>query len=348
MSDIGGRTGGQGAGNADRGTEQMSSSLNARFYREMFRIRRVEEEIARVYPTDKIKSPVHLSIGQEAVSVGVCYALRRDDVVFGTVRGHAMYLSKGGDLKRMIAELYGKATGCAKGKGGSMHLIDVDAGVMSTAAIMGVNNPQAVGYAWALKIQGKDGVVASFAGDGAWDEGSVSEAVNFAALKKLPVLFICENNAYAIHSHIRARQSVSGFCDRVRAYGVPADRIDDMDIFKIHAWAQDAVADLRNGKPGPRFLECVTYRWREHVGPSEDYDKGYRSRSEAEPWMANDQLTRLAALVPPKEREAIEADVLAEIRDAFEFAERSPVPDPEELYTDLLKEARHGTPADVR
>lgn len=326
----------------------MQTSLNARFYRSLYRIRQVEEEIARVYPTDKIKSPIHLSIGQEAVSVGVCEALRRDDAVFGTLRGHAMYLAKGGDLKKMIAELYGKATGCAKGKGGSMHLIDMAAGVMSTAAIMGVNDPQAVGYAWALKIQGRDGVVASFTGDGAWEEGSVPEAINFAALKKVPVLFICENNSYAIHSHISARQPVVSFCERVRAYGIPTDRIEDMDVFKIYDWTQAAAADLRAGKPGPRFLECLTYRWREHVGPNEDYDKGYRSRRDLEPWIEKDQVTRLAAMVPPKEREAIEREVLAEIREAFEFAERSPFPDPEELYTDLLKEARHGTPADVR
>lgn len=326
----------------------MQMSLSGRLYRSLFRIRQVEEEVARVYPTDKIKSPIHLSIGQEAISVGVCEALRRDDVVFGTLRGHAMYLAKGGDLKKMIAELYGKATGCAKGKGGSMHLIDIDAGVMSTAAIMGVNDPQAVGYAWALQIQRKDSVVASFTGDGAWEEGSVTEAVSFASLKQLPVLFICENNSYAIHSHIRARQPVSGFCERVRAYGVPAERIEDMDVFKIYEWTQRGAADLRGGRPGPRFLECTTYRWREHVGPNEDYDKGYRSKRDLEPWVAADQVTRIAQLVPPREREAIEQEVLAEIREAFEFAERSPMPDPEELYTDLFKEARHGAPADVR
>jgi 2-oxoisovalerate dehydrogenase E1 component len=326
----------------------MQTSLGSRFYRSLFRIRQVEEEVARVYPTDKIKSPIHLSIGQEAISVGVCEALRCDDVVFGTLRGHAMYLAKGGDLKKMIAELFGKATGCARGKGGSMHLIDVGAGVMSTAAIMGVNDPQAAGYAWALKIQGKDHVVASFTGDGAWEEGSVTEAISFASLKKLPVLFICENNSYAIHSHIRARQPVSGFCERVRAYGVPAHRIEDMDVFRIYEWTRDAAADLRSGNSGPRFLECVTYRWREHVGPTEDYDKGYRSRSDLEPWVATDQVARLARMMPPAERAAIEREVLAEIREAFEFAERSPMPDPEELYTDLLKEARHGTSADIR
>src|SRR4051794_23180606 len=149
----------------------MDSTLEETLYRSLYRIRRVEEEIARVYPTDKIKSPVHLSIGQEAVSVGVCDVLRRTDIAFGTYRGHALYLAKGGDLRKMIAELYGKATGCTKGKGGSMHLIDVDAGVMGTSAVVGTTIPQAVGYAYASKVQRRDTIVASFFGDGATEEG---------------------------------------------------------------------------------------------------------------------------------------------------------------------------------
>src|ERR1051325_9461334 len=145
--------------------------MQARFYRALYRIRRVEEEIAAVYPSDKIKSPVHLSIGQESVSVGVCEALRPDDVVFGTYRSHAMYLAKGGDLRAMIAELYGRQTGCAKGKGGSMHLVDVAHGVMGSSAVVGTTIPNAVGYAYALKYRRSDRVVASFFGDGATDEG---------------------------------------------------------------------------------------------------------------------------------------------------------------------------------
>ncbi|MHB8731906.1 MAG: thiamine pyrophosphate-dependent dehydrogenase E1 component subunit alpha [bacterium] len=333
---------------AVRGGASPDAGLTSRFYRMLFRIRRVEEEVARVYPTDKIKSPIHLSIGQEAVSVGVCAALRETDVVFATLRGHAAYLAKGGDLKKMIAELYGKATGCAKGKGGSMHLIDAAAGIMSTGAIIGTIEPQAVGYAWALKLRGKNDVAVSFSGDGAWEEGSVFESLNFAALKRVPVIYICENNNLAIHSRLGARQPVSNIYERVRAYGVPAERIEDMDVFKVYEWTRAAVADLRAGRPGPRFLECLTYRWREHVGPNEDFNAGYRSRSEAEPWFANDQVARLAAMVPAVEREAIEEEVLAEIRDAFDFAERSPFPEAEELYTDVFADERHGTAAHVR
>ena len=164
--------------------------MNDKIYRALYRIRRVEEEIINVYSTDKIKSPVHLSIGQEAVSVGACLALEPKDIVFGTYRGHALYLAKGGNLKRMIAELYGKATGCAKGKGGSMHLIDVSAGVMGGSAVVGTTIANAIGYAYALKYQKKDSVVVSFFGDGAVDEGVFHESLNFAALKKLPIVFI--------------------------------------------------------------------------------------------------------------------------------------------------------------
>src|SRR5690242_15134344 len=158
--------------------------MHEQLYRSLYRIRRVEEEIARVYPTDRIKSPVHLSIGQEAVSVGVCAALGPDDVVFGTYRGHALYLAKGGDMKQMVAELYGKATGCAKGKGGSMHLISTEAGMMGASAVVGTTIANAVGYAYALRLRGQPALVASFFGDGATEEGVFAESLNFAVLKK--------------------------------------------------------------------------------------------------------------------------------------------------------------------
>ena len=313
--------------------------MYSKFYSVLYRIRRVEEEIARIYPTDKIKSPVHLSIGQEAVSVGVCAALRHGDVVFGTYRGHALYLAKGGDLKKMIAELYGKATGCTRGKGGSMHLIDIDAGVMGTSAVVGTTIPLAVGYAYALKLQGKDSIVVSFFGDGAVDEGVFHESMNFAALKKVPIIFVCENNFYAIHSHQRERQAMYNICERARAYGIPAERIDDNDVLTIYEFVKKAADEIRSGSSEPRFFECMTYRWKEHVGPNEDFDAGYRSISEAEPWFEKDQVKRLAELLNPAIRQKIEAEVEAEIHEAFEFAEQSPFPDDEELYTDIFKEA---------
>jgi TPP-dependent pyruvate/acetoin dehydrogenase alpha subunit len=313
----------------------MHKSTIERFYQSLYRIRRVEEEIARVYPSDKIKSPVHLSIGQEAVSVGVCEALGLDDVVFGTYRSHAYYLAKGGDLKKMMAELYGKATGCAKGKGGSMHLVDVAHGVLGASAVVGTTIANAVGYAYALKLQRKDSIVVSFFGDGATDEGVFHESLNFAALKQLPLLFVCENNSYAIHTHLLRRHKEANLCERVRAYGMPAQRVDNNDILTIHEQAKVAVSDLRGRQAGPFFLECLTYRWKEHVGPNDDFHLGYRSYEEARPWVEGDQLARLAALIAPGSRERIEAAVEEEIRTVIAFAEQEPFPDAGELLTDV-------------
>ncbi len=313
-------------------------SLHARLYRSLYRIRRVEEWIARVYPTDKIKSPVHLSIGQEAVSVGVCEALRADDVVFGTYRGHALYLAAHGDLRAMIAELYGKAGGCAGGKGGSMHLVNVERGVMGTTAIVASHIPNAVGYAYAMKYGRKDRITACFFGDGAVDEGVFSESVNFAAIKKLPILFICENNRYAIHSHQLARRPADNLVERVRAYGIAAERIEDNDVLEIHDRVGLAARLIREKQTGPRFLECMTYRWMEHVGPLEDFHLGYRCRSEAQPWMECDQVKRMADMISPALRREIEESVEREIEDAFEFAEASPFPDASQLFTDVYKE----------
>ncbi len=205
-----------------------------RLYKSLLRIRRLEEEIARIYPTDQIKSPVHLSIGQEAVSVGVCEALTPPDVVFGTYRGHALYLAKGGDLRRLVAELFGKVTGCARGKGGSMHLIDKAAGVMGTSAVVGTTIANAVGYAYARKYRREGAIVASFFGDGASEEGVFAESLNFAALKRLPILFVCENNQYAIHTHQSRRQYLPALCERVRAHGIPAERIENNDVLRLH------------------------------------------------------------------------------------------------------------------
>jgi TPP-dependent pyruvate/acetoin dehydrogenase alpha subunit len=309
--------------------------VDDRFYRSLYRIRRVEEEIARVYPTDKIKSPVHLAIGQEAVSVGVCAALAPGDVVSGTYRGHALYLAKGGDLRRMIAELYAKATGCARGKGGSMHLVDAEAGVLGTSAVVGTTIPIAVGYAYAARVRGRPTVVASVFGDGAVEEGVFHESLNFAALRRVPVLFVCENNFYAIHAPQWTRQSTLDLVGRVRGYGIAAERVESGDVREIHDRAAVAVSAIRAGG-GPRFLEILTYRWKEHVGPREDFDAGYRTRGEAEPWFRKDEVARVAARLSADVRAAIEREVEADIRDAFEFAEQSPEPEPAELYTDVF------------
>ncbi len=297
----------------------------------------MEEEIARAYPSDKIKSPVHLSIGQEAVSVGVCEALSPRDVVFGTYRGHALYLAKGGDLKAMIAELYGKATGCTKGKGGSMHLVDAGKGVMGTSAVVGTTIANAVGYAYALRHRRSDAIVASFFGDGATEEGVFAESLNFAALKRLPILFVCENNQYAIHTHQSRRQGMPDICARARAFGVPAERLDGNDAAALVQRSREVVAEVRGGG-GPYFFEVMTYRLREHVGPGTDFQLGYRDEAEARRWQELDAVARVGAMLDARERACIEDEVEEEIADAFAFAEASPWPAAEELSRDVYQE----------
>lgn len=316
---------------------RKDSKTLARLYAVLLLIRRTEETIGEIYPSDKIKSPVHLSIGQEAISVGVCDALEPDDVISATYRGHAAYLAKGGNLNAMMAELYGKRTGVAGGKAGSMHLIDMTHNILGQSAVVGTTIPIAVGYALALKREGKGRAVACFFGDGATEEGVFTESVNFAALHKLPVLFVCENNCYAIHSPLSNRWATERLCERVETYGVTAGRIEDGDIFAIRENAAEALTAIRDDG-GPRFMECMTYRWREHVGPGEDFDAGYRSRDEMEPWVARDPLGILAGMVGENEKKKIVTDVEKRIKAAVTFAEESPWPGKEELLKGVFAE----------
>jgi pyruvate dehydrogenase E1 component alpha subunit len=311
----------------------LKPNLDA-IYRKLQLIRRAEEEVARVYPSDKIKSPVHLSIGQEAAAVGVCDPLRSDDVVSGTYRSHAAYIAKGGDLAAMFAELYGKDTGCARGKGGSMHIVGMDQYILGTSAVVGTTVPIALGYALALQREGSGRLVAAFFGDGATEEGVFYESLNFAALHKLPVLFVCENNGYAIHTPLSKRWATPHLCERVATYGIPAHQIADSDVLALWKVTAEACASIRQGG-GPVFIECKTYRWREHVGPGEDFDAGYRTREEMRPWIENDQVARVGAMLEPAAKAAIDAEIEREVAAAIAFAETSPFPDPKELYTDV-------------
>ena len=306
----------------------------ARVYRSLRLIRRTEEEIARLYPSDRIKSPVHLSIGQESVSVGVCDALAPDDMMSATYRGHAAYLAKGGDLGRMMAELYGKSTGGAGGKAGSMHLVDMAAGVIGMSAVVGTTIPIAAGFAFAMKREGRERVTACFFGDGATEEGVFSETLNFAALHKLPILFVCENNGFAIHSPLSNRWATEALRERVATYGIPTQGIADADVFAIRRAADTAIQAIRAGG-GPQFLECKTYRWREHVGPGEDYDDDYRTRDDLAPWQENDSVAITGNMLDDAGREAIDQDIERKIARAVEFAEQSPWPEPEELFSNV-------------
>jgi TPP-dependent pyruvate/acetoin dehydrogenase alpha subunit len=305
-----------------------------RIYRSLRLIRRVEEEVARIYPTDKIKSPVHLSIGQESVSVGVCDVLRPDDAVAPTYRGHAAYLAKGGSVKGLLAELYGKKTGVAGGKGGSMHIIDMSHNVLGTSAVVGTTIPVALGFALAYKRSGTQRIVAAFFGDGATEEGVFAESLNFAALQKLPILFVCENNFYAIHTPVTKRWATQQLCERVATYGIPAHKVSNGDVLTLRDLAATLVGDIRRGM-GPAFMECQTYRWREHVGPNEDFDAGYRARCELDRWMENDQVEKVGRSIAASQRDAVDDEVESEIADAVAFAESSPFPELPALYEDV-------------
>jgi TPP-dependent pyruvate/acetoin dehydrogenase alpha subunit len=313
----------------------------AAMYRTMYLIRRVEERIVEIYPSDEIKSPVHLAIGQESVAVGVCQALRPDDVLFGTYRSHAVYLAKGGDLRAFWAELYGKVTGCARGKGGSMHVVDVAHGFMGTSAVVGTNIAQAAGYAYAAKLRRTGQVVVAVFGDGATEAGAFHESLNVAQLRQLPILFVCENNGLAIHSRQSVRQAQDNIWQRAGLYGIPSERLDRPEVDRVHERATACVDEIRRGG-GPRFLEVKTYRWRQHVGPSYDWGLGYREESEAEPWLRADELARVRALLEPGRRDGIEREVERAVEDAIEFAATSPFPAPTELLTDVYAGGERG------
>jgi TPP-dependent pyruvate/acetoin dehydrogenase alpha subunit len=315
----------------------MSDADLHRLYGNLYLIRRAEEEVARIYPSDKIKSPVHLSIGQEAISVGVIDVLEKHDIVGSTYRGHAAYLAKGGSVGAMFAEMYGKETGSAGGKGGSMHLVDMENGFLGSSAVVGTGIPLAAGYAMSMKKQKKNAVVTCFFGDGATEEGVFYETLNFASLHKLPILFICENNGLAIHEPLSARWATDKLCQRVETFGLPAHRIEDGDVFKVRQTASNAVNRIRAGE-GPEFMECLTYRWREHVGPNEDYSDGYRAESDVDLWKQNDQVARVAAMIEVGIREEIEAKIENQIAVGVDFAENSKFPAQEMLHADVFAE----------
>lgn len=311
-------------------------SSNEQLYRAIKRIRRAEEVIAKIYPTDKIKSPVHLGIGHEAIQVGVCENLEKEDIVFGYYRSHPLYLAKGGSMKAMMAELFGKIEGCAHGWGGSMHLVDLEHNVMSTTAIVASSVPNAVGYAYALKLQGSKQIVVSFFGDGATEEGVIAESWNFAALHKLPVLFVCENNELAIHTKRSQRQAVLDICGRARANGVPATLIEDYNVEVIHNVVGDLVDKIRNGD-GPQFVEIATSRWLEHVGPNEDFKLGYRTEDEVTPFREQDEVERLARTLDPDVCAKIDQEIETELQEAINFAEAGKFPQKEELLKYVYK-----------
>ena len=250
-----------------------NDELKKQLYHRLLLLRRVEERIVANYPDREMRSPPHLYMGHEAIAVGVSATLKREDLVFPYYRSHGWYLAKGGGLNEMMAELYGKENGCSKGWGGSMHLIDLKTGVMGTSAIVAGTISHAAGAAFALKRQGKDSVCVASFGDGAIEEGVFHETLNFAALRQLPVLFICENNLYATNTHIRQRQAQTEIFKRAESYGLPGVRIDGNDVLAVYEQARLAVSRARKGE-GPSLVECMTYRYFEHCGVNEDFQLG--------------------------------------------------------------------------
>lgn len=315
-----------------------SQDLIARLYKKMSLIRRLELRLAEIYHTDAVKSPVHLSVGQEAIAVGICDPLQADDIVSNTYRCHATYIAKGGDLKEMMAELYGKATGCAGGKAGSMHLVDIKRGIMGASAVVGTTIPVATGYALAMQneaaITGQQRVTVSVFGDGATEEGCFHESLNFAALRKLPILYVCENNRLAIHTPIERRWATERLCERVATYGIETHKIENDDVFLMRDTVTNALEKIRN-QSGPIFIECSTYRWLEHVGPRDDHEDNYRDLSEYRHWKEHDQIARLASMLDSTTVNRLENEITAEIKAAEEFAEQSPYPADEELYRNV-------------
>ncbi len=309
----------------------------------MKRIREVEESIAARYADGNMRCPTHLSTGQEAVAAAVGLALRRDDFAVSTHRSHAHYLGKGGDLNAMLAEIHGKASGCARGRGGSMHLADPAVNFIGSTAIVANSIPLGVGLALSAQLQATDQVSCIFFGDGAVEEGAFYESVNFAAVRKLPVLFMCENNLYSVYSPKHVRQPVArSNYQMVAAMGVPAAHGDGNDVTAVYAETLKTLQDIRDGS-GPRFLEYDTYRWREHCGPNYDNDIGYRSAAEFLEWKARDPIGRLEwsmlnhGRISTAEIESMQRRIEHEVKAAFEFALSSPYPAPSEALTHIYK-----------
>lgn len=319
---------GTGASNEVMNVEQS-------LWRMMVLIRAVEDRIGELVLAGEIKTPCHLSIGQEAIPAGVCAALQPDDSLWGGHRSHGHYLAKGGDLRAMMAEIFGKATGCARGRGGSMHLVDTAQGIFGTVPLVAATIPLAVGAALSAKLRRTGQVAVAFFGDGATDEGHFHESLNLAALYRLPVLFVCENNFYSTHLTMKERRAKDNIVESADLHGLSGERVDGNDVMAVRGAADQAVQRARAGE-GPTLLECRTYRWRGHVGPAADLEVGEDRRRELDEWRQRDPIARCrerlrAQGLSPERFESLEAAVRDEIEEAVSFARRSPAPDESEL-----------------
>jgi pyruvate dehydrogenase E1 component alpha subunit len=301
----------------------------------MVLIRLTEERIGQLVETREVRTPCHLSIGQEAIAAGVCAALRQEDSVWGGHRSHGHYLAKGGDLKAMMAEIFGKATGCAQGRGGSMHLVAPTQGIFGTVPLVAATIPMAVGAALSAKLRGTDQVAVAFFGDGATDEGHFHESLNLASLYCLPVLFVCENNFYSTHLTLKERRVKDNIVESASLHGLTGLVVDGNDVTAVYQAAQQAVHRARAGE-GPTLLECRTYRWRGHVGPALDLEVGQNRQKDLMEWMRKDPISCLRARlreegISEAALSEMEQRISAEIEAAVAFARQSPSSDESEL-----------------
>jgi len=308
-------------------------------YRMMLRIRCFEESLVQPILNREIRTPCHLCSGQEAVAVGICAALTKDDYVFGSHRSHGHFLAKGGSLNALAAEIYCKANGCSRGRGGSMHLVDPDIGMLGSAPIVAGTIPLALGAALAASLRMDGRVAVSFFGDGATGEGVLYESLNFAALKKLPIIFVCENNLYATHMPIRGCRVDIPICRIAEPFGIENHTVEGNDVLAVYDAGLKAVEACRNGT-GPVFLECMTYRFRGHVGPDDNVQglhTDIRPKEELASWLNKDPIQKLERYlidhigVGVMEVQMIKDTVAQEVREARAFAENSPRPHGKEL-----------------
>lgn len=316
-------------------TPGQSRSTLVAMYRDMLRIRFFEERLAEllVSSPDSIKCPCHLYTGQEAVAAGVCQSLVNDDIVFSTHRSHGHYIAKGGDIKTLMAEVHGRVTGCSKGKGGSMHLAAPDIGFPGSSAIVAGTISLAVGAALAFSIRKTNNVSVAFFGDGATGEGVFYESLNFASLRKLPVVFVCENNLYSTHMPITACLADPLIYKKATIFNMPGVRVDGNNVLEVYDVASKAIKNARLGR-GPALIECMTYRWRGHVGPNFDIEQGLRTKKELDDWRGRCPIQSFErylldnGLLDHDAMDGIREGVNDEIDDAITFARDSPYPDP--------------------
>jgi len=310
-------------------------------YHKILRIRIVEEKIAELYSQQEMRCPVHLCTGQEAIAVGVCAHLGKEDYVMSNHRGHGHYLAKGGDLKAMMAEIYGRSTGCSKGKGGSMHLTDLNVNFLGSTPIVGGIIPVATGAAFGIAMKDQDRLTVVFFGDAATEEGVFCESLNFAALKKLPIIFVCENNFFSVYSPLRVRQPKErDNLALAKAYGISGAKGNGNDILEVYQLMEKAVSDIKRGS-GPYYLEFDTYRWREHCGPGYDNHLGYREESEFLKWRslcpveAYEKKMIEARMINEEQIKELKSKIEAEFEEAVVFAKKSPFPGAEDVFTEV-------------